>query len=164
MGILTIQLLVTTLVCLAPMLSDSFKNFQLKNLGLLWTCLALNLVSCFAVVCYKSLARKVPTNYILLSIFTLTESYIVSFICSTYDSNTVLMAAIMTVGMTTAITLYAVTTKKDFTMMGGSLFIFAMAFLLFAIFMIFMPYNPVLDKIYCVLGVVLYGFYLIYDV
>ncbi len=36
----------------------------------------------YAIYCYPSNAKKVPTNYILLLVFTLCESYIVSFACS----------------------------------------------------------------------------------
>lgn len=40
----------------------------------------------------------------------------------------------MTLGITLALTYYACTTKTDFTMMGGSLFIFGMALFLFGLF------------------------------
>jgi len=46
----------------------------------------------------------------------------------------VLMAAIMIFGITAALTLYACTTKTDSTMMGGTLFVLAMALFLFGLF------------------------------
>ena len=77
------------------------------------------------------MARQVPTNYILLGIFTLSESYIVSFICGLTNPEVVLVAAIMTLGITCSLTYYALTTKSDFTMAGATLFIVGMAFALF---------------------------------
>ena len=44
--------------------------------------------------------------------------------CSRFNPQTVLIAAIMTLGITFSITIYAIFTKTDITMKGGSLFIF----------------------------------------
>lgn len=81
------------------------------------------------------------------------------------DPKLVMIAAVMTLGITASLTLYALTTKTDFTMMGASLFICGMALLLFGLFAGFLGgMTPVTNVIYCTLGVVLYGFYLVYDV
>jgi len=69
----------------------------------------------------------------------------------------------MTLGITVALTLYAVTTKTDFTMMGATFFILGMALMLFGIFLGFYS-NKLMNIIYCVFGIILYGFYLVYDV
>ena len=52
---------------------------------------------------------------ILLGIFTLTESWMVSSICGFYDASAVLQAAIATAGATCGLTLFAWKTKYDFT-------------------------------------------------
>ncbi len=62
-------------------------------------------------MCYKSVARSVPINYILLGAFTvliyyndkICESIIVSFSCALSDPELVLMAAVMTAGIHTLI-------------------------------------------------------------
>ena len=129
--------------------------------------LGLNICTCFAIFCYSSLARKVPTNYILLSIFTLSESYIVSAFASQYSPDTVLAAALLTLSITLALTFYATTTKSDFTMMGGALFIISMAFIMMGLLMWMLggrEKGSMWNIVYCTLGVILYGFYLIYDV
>jgi len=43
----------------------------------------------------------------------------------------------MTLGMVLSLTYYALTTKTDVTMMGATLFILSMAFLMFGIFTMF---------------------------
>ena len=90
------------------------------------------------------------------------ESYEVGFICSEYDPQTVLTAAIMTLGVTIALTLYAFTTKGDFTMYGGLLFV-AGFILLMVGFMMKFTNNSYLNLAYSVFGVILYSIYLIYD-
>ena len=54
-----------------------------------------------------------------MTIFTFSESYLVSFTCINSDPTFVLIAAIMTLGITFSITVYALTTKSDFTIYGG---------------------------------------------
>ena len=87
----------------------------------------------------------------------------VSFVCSNSDPDLVFIASVMTLGITVALTLYAVTTKTDFTMMGATFFILGMALMLFGIFLSFYS-NKLMNIIYCVFGIILYGFYLVYDV
>lgn len=95
-------------------------------------------------------------------------SYVVSATCSQVKdssengSKIVLIAAVMTLGIVVALTLYAMTTKKDFTMLGGFLFCFSMTLLIFGIFVAF-SYSDTAYVIYCGLAVLLYSFYLIYD-
>lgn len=57
---------------------------------------------------------------ILLGIFTLGESYLVSSITSIYEPESVLMSAVATAGATVGITFYAMTTKSDFTKLAHS--------------------------------------------
>ena len=83
--------------------------------------------------------------------------------CSVSDPELVMIAAVMTLGITASLAVYALTTKTDFTMMGASLFIFGMALLLFGMFLALF-HNRLLHILYCVFGVVLYGFYLVYDI
>ena len=72
------------------------------------------------------------------------------------------MAAAMTLGITVSLTIYAMTTKTDMTVMGSTLFILLGGLILFGIFaMIFR--DKILIVLYCILAVILYGYYLIYD-
>ena len=72
-------------------------------------------------------------------------------------------AALMTAGVTFALTLYACTTKTDFTICGGLFFILAMVALLITIsswiFTFGAWYHPFISGLFCVI----YGLYLIFD-
>lgn len=75
------------------------------------------------------------------------------------------MAALMTLAITASLGLYALTTKSDFTMMGASLFIMATALLLFGLFAgILGGMGNTMSIVYCLIGIVVYGFYLVYDI
>ena len=68
----------------------------------------------------------------------------------------------MTLAVTLALTIYALTTKTDFTMCGGFFFVGTMLLLMFGLFYFIYP-SKVMYNMYCIGGVLLYGFYLIYD-
>lgn len=161
-GILSIQLLITTFLCIFSMTNHSFAKFQIINTWAIWVSGIGSIVIMIAMSCFRQLARKVPTNYILLFIFTAFESYLVSAICAKTNPKLVLMAAAMTCGITIALTFYACTTKSDFTVCGSLLFVLGMILLLFSIFAIF-THNKIFHIIISCFGVLLFSFYLIYD-
>lgn len=163
-GVLCCQLLITILFCLAAMYSSSYASFMFSTAGfaLLICAVVMTLFIIIALFCFINNARTVPTNYILLFSFTICEAYIVSYSCAVSAREIVFMAAVMTLGITVALTIYAMFTKTDFTYCGGALFIFGMCFLLVGIFLLFTN-NAVLHVIYSAIGVCFYGIYLIYD-
>jgi len=158
-GILTAQLLITVLMASLTFL-PSVKLFCLQNMWLFWTCLILSICVIIPLLCFPKLAKTVPTNYILLAIWTFCEAYLVSVCCSTYEPKIVLSAAALTCAVTIALTIYAFTTETDFTFMGGMLYVSLCLLLGFGILSIFVP---ALKLLYCVAGVLLYSIYLIYD-
>lgn len=163
-GILTLQLILTVFLCVLAMFSTKYYSFMQSSAGIAFLILAIifSFVISIMLSCCKSMARNVPTNYILLTIFTFCEGYIISYSCAAVDKKIVFMAAVMTLGITFALTLYAMTTKTDFTFYGGILFVCGMAMLLITLFMMFTS-NPFLHVLFSGLGVILYGIYLIYD-
>lgn len=116
-----------------------------------------------AILCCKSVARKVPVNYILLLIFTLCQAFYFSVITTMYTASSVLAAAGMTSFMTVAITFYACTTKTDFTACGGLFFCIFIGVFLLSFVSIFMSFVAWWHPFMCALMVIIYGLYLIYD-
>ncbi len=113
--------------------------------------------------CFTQYARTVPTNYILLIIFTLCEAYMVSRACAYVNNpNVVLMAATMTCGIVFALTLFACVTDTDFTVFGGILFCLSIAFFFFSFFAMFTS-NKLIHTVISALAVLLFSVYLIYD-
>jgi hypothetical protein len=161
-GLLTCQLLFTVLMCIISMTSKSFLNFQVEYYGLFIFFMVLNMVIMITLFCFPHTSKVVPYNYILLGLFTFSESWIVSAMCGMTSPKIVFMAAVMTLGITVALTLYAITTKTDFTVYGGLMYLLGMGLLLFGIFAFFTD-NKIINIIICLISVVILGIYLIYD-
>ena len=120
------------------------------------------LVLVCTLFCVPSVAKKVPTNYYLMLAFTLCEAYSIAFCCAVVnDAKTVLAAMAITAAIVISLTIYAITTKKDFTVMGGMMFVVSACFLMFGMFTIFWGYYARI--LYCSLGLILFGLYLIID-
>jgi protein lifeguard len=113
--ILGIQLMVTTSFVIFNMANEAFAQFQLENQAVFWVALVVSIISLIVLICVPGMATKSPWNVLLLSVFTLAESYMVSMICSLYTPESVLNAAVATLGATVGLTLYAVKTKSDFS-------------------------------------------------
>eukprot|EP01015_Nassula_variabilis_P010447 TRINITY_DN1838_c0_g2_i1.p1 TRINITY_DN1838_c0_g2~~TRINITY_DN1838_c0_g2_i1.p1 ORF type:complete len:183 (-),score=15.73 TRINITY_DN1838_c0_g2_i1:4-552(-) len=121
--ILSCQLGLTVLITIWGMYDIAFKKFMVQHPGVFFLALALSVIVFYALACYTSVARTVPWNYVLLIVFTVCESYIVAHICAATKPDLVVMAAVMTLGICLSLLVYALTTKTDFTTMGGALFV-----------------------------------------
>lgn len=161
-GVLICQLGFTILICLLPMFIPSFLNFQLNNMFIFILAIILSIASSILLICIPSLSRTVPYNYLLLSLFTLCEAYIISILCGISSKEIVLTAALMTLAVVVGLTIYAFKTKTDFTLLGSLLFIFSAIMLVFGIVIIFTD-NNILHLIYSGVGVFLFSIYLVYD-
>ena len=161
-GILSVELIWTSLFVLLPVLSDDVRLFMRAQIWLYIMAAICMIVLMIVLMCVRSLSRSVPTNYILLFLFTSSFAYCVAAITAFYPPLIVLAAALMTAAIVVALTIYAFTTKTDFTYMGGCLMFMGLG-LMFACLMLFLWNIPALTTSICVLLILLYGLYLIYD-
>lgn len=159
-GILSMQLILTTFMCFLSITSQSYAKFQNTHPALLWVALIGSIIVILAICCIPGMSRTVPTNYILLLLFTIFEGYIVSAACSMTNPRIVLMAAAMTCAITIALTVYAWTTKSDFTVCGSMLFLASCCLLILGIFAMFFKFMHV---VVATMGIFLYSIYIIYD-
>ena len=159
-GILSMQLILTTFMCLISITSPSYASFQKTHPGFIWLSMIGSILILLAICCIPGMSRKVPANYILLFTFTLFEGYMVSAACSMTNPKLVLMAAAMTCAITIALTVYAWTTKTDFTVCGSLLFLSACCLLIMSLFAMFFKF---LHVVVATLGIFIYSIYIIYD-
>ena len=159
-GILGTQLSLTAFTCALPMIAPETASY-FRHPAVFYTSLVMQIVLTCALFCVRSLSRTVPINYILLFMFTMAESHLVSAICTLYDPQTVFMAASMTAALVVGLTLYAMTTKTDFTFMYSFGVSFLVCMLSMSLFLIFSAFN--MRIIYCAFGVLLFSIYLIAD-
>lgn len=160
--ILSAQMIMTTLFVLIAFLVSGFRVFQRTHTWIPIAASVITIIIVYALACFRSVARSVPINYILLAIFTLAESYVVSFIASRYDPNTVLIAASLTAIIVISLTLYAIFTKTDFTTCGGVLLVCSVGLFFGSIIGIFLKSN-VYNMIIAVVSAIIFGIYLVFD-
>lgn len=159
-GILSLQLLITS-VFVGLTFFREVKYFMYENIGLFWAAMGLSLLIIFSLLCFPSLFRTFPANYIILFVWTVCEAYMVGTASAFNPPEIVLTAALLTALVTFSLTLYACTTKTDFTFLGGFLFVVTTIMIFWGIF--YLIFGFFLYTVYCVLGVILYSVYLIFD-
>ncbi|XP_071789239.1 protein lifeguard 2-like isoform X2 [Asterias amurensis] len=163
--ILTLQLAVTFgTVCLFFFV-EPVRTYVLGSPGLYWASYGVFLVVYIVLACCGEFRRKTPHNYIALTIFTISLSYLTGTIACTYyetGGQTVLIALAITGGVTVGVTLFSIQTKYDFTSCGGFLFIFSWSLFLFGFIAIF-TYSQILYTVYAWLAALLFTLFLAYD-
>ena len=162
-GIMGVQTLVTGLFVAYVALNEGSRSFFSEKNPLLYISFVATIGIMYALVCFKSIARAVPTNYILLGIFTICESFIVATIAAEYDPESVLMAAIYAVGLFSILTIYACSTKGDIGCMGPIIMTSVILGFLTLFLVILFP-SRTMTLIFCWVGLIITCIYVIYDV
>jgi len=161
-GILTLQIIITFSFAVLSLNSPALAAFMMTNSWLVILSLVLSLVALYSLVCFVDFQRRVPYNYLMLLLFTVCEAYIVGYFCLGFPANNVYEAAFMACALCVGLTIYACLTKTDFTLWGGFLFLAGLTFVIGgAILLIFR--TPLIMVIFDCIGLILFGFYLIYD-
>ena len=165
MEFIKVQLLITTIMTLFSLYSESYFLFQIQHIGLFYVAVVLALIIEIYIFCCEG-GRKFPQNMVLTFLFTLCEGYIVSFVASitgkTSGNGVVFMAAFMTLMIAVACTFYAIYSKEDYTTSSALLVVLSIALLVLFIIMLFTD-SPFIHALYCCIGTFLFGCYLVID-
>lgn len=172
-GILSAQLAFTIII--GGIVMQTGQSLMKYNPGLvmflLFGSLAMSVVMMCVFMCKPGLMRQTPTNYVLLGLFTLAESVMVGFICTTYTQESVLICLAMTALVVVALTVFACQTKYDFTGMGPYLFAAIMVLLGLSLCLSIAgmtglgasPAFKAVRLVYAALGALLFSVYIVYD-
>ena len=165
-GIVTFQLIFSFSFILFCQ-TKSIKNFIAHNEGF---CILLFSISTIAFIisvciisCNRELARKVPTNYILLFCVTLAESVLSAAAAIKYPLEIVIAAIILTIAASVGIICYTLKTKRDLSYCGMTLFALISQLLFFGFLNLIFRSN-FLNLVYTFLSTLMFGLYLVYDV
>ena len=142
--------------------ADCFARFMRDHKWLLYVSIAVNLVAYYVMVYVRAASREIPANYILLLIHTLTQGYSVSYMATLYDPASVFMAVVLTAVTAVALTAYAYTTKRDFTVRRGLLFVIVGVSCAAVLFLTFCYDKWVRVGVFAAAAVIL-SVYLVYD-
>ena len=111
--------------------------------------------------------RSYPTNLLFLGGFTALEAYTISVIVAVYRDRgrggAVMQAAILTLGIFLALTLFACQTKYDFTSWMPYLFGGLWALVLFGFVAAFFPYKSTTELIFGAAGALIFSGYILVD-
>lgn len=162
-GIVAYQMIILFLVVLLGFLNKSFRIWLLTSYSI-YILAFIIFMSCLVAPIFKpQLYQKVPTNYIILTLFTLSYSWWIAEFTVRFTPTSVLVALGLTVLVTLALTLYALFTKEDYTLMGGTLFISLFLLIIISFIFAFIAI-PLLYLLLIFAGLILFSAYLLYDV
>eukprot|EP00882_Tetradesmus_deserticola_P001370 GHRQ01001485.1.p1 GENE.GHRQ01001485.1~~GHRQ01001485.1.p1 ORF type:complete len:249 (+),score=111.97 GHRQ01001485.1:220-966(+) len=162
-GLLTVQLAITAGVTALFIGSPSVKSYVYSNQWTFWAAFGTSLGLVLLLSFWEQARRQHPLNLVFLFAFTAAEAVLVGTISSMYNTDVVLIAALLTVGMTACLSLYATQTKRDFTAAGGIMFSLLFALIGAGLLSIFIR-NRVMDIVVSGVGAALFGAYIVFDV
>ncbi|XP_044143981.1 protein lifeguard 2 [Bufo gargarizans] len=165
-SILSLQLLVTVAIVALFTFSDPVKEYVQENPGWYWASYAVFFITYLVLACCTGPRRHFPWNLILLSIFTLSMSYITGMLSSYYNTTSVIVCLGITALVCLTVTLFSYQTKVDFTSYHGVLFTLVMVLLISGLFLVILipfQYVPWLHAVYAVLGAIVFTMFLAFD-
>lgn len=170
-GILAVQLLISTIFVLIGTFFVYLRDLDktLQSIFLAGAIISIVLIYTMVIAIVCCVGRTFPVNYICLFIFTLAESFLLMLFSAKYTPTSVLLALAMTAAATIGISIYAMTTKTDFTPWVGVLWMVLFGFIVFSILFLFFiyPLNKQTNKTYyyfgCIVGLIIYSIYLVLD-
>lgn len=163
LGMVSVQLLITVMIGYWVVTSRPLQHQLLSSLPVLLGIYLAPFIILMVLFCSESARYTYPCNLLLLLAFTIAESFAVGLASLQYNTNIVLMAMAVTGGLTLTLTLYALTTKSDLTVMGSMLYSLLVV-LLVASFAQFFLHLRLLDIVVSGGGALLFSAYIVYDV
>lgn len=162
-GIVGYQMIILFVFVFIAYSFPSFRSLLLTSRFYFYLFLIISLLFLLIPIFKPDTFRKVPLNYFILTLFTLSYSWCIAAIVVGYTKQSVLYALFLTAITVFSLACYAITTKKDFTIYGGTLFAALIIFIIGTTIFYFIDIRLyVMIEIY--VGLILFSMYLIYDI
>lgn len=165
-ALLSCQLLLT--FGLAAVVQSMSPLWRSEHQWLMGVSMMVTMITLCAMSCCRDVCREYPKNYCILFAFTFFEGILIGFVSSAYTAGSVTMCVGITAAIFMGLTLFAWTTKTDFTGYGPYLFGALMAFMMFgfvmsimSMFGVYMP--PGMMMMYNFCGVFIFVMYIVFD-
>eukprot|EP00055_Hartaetosiga_balthica_P005400 m.15779 g.15779 ORF g.15779 m.15779 type:complete len:256 (+) comp4523_c0_seq1:61-828(+) len=159
-GIVAAQLTLTTIFSVIASLSPTAKAFVQTNESLL----TISMLGSFAsLISLFFLRKSYPSNFLLLSIFTFFESYLVAAIVTFYEGESVLQAFVLTACVVVGLTMYTFQTKRDFTIMHTFLVTALWMLIGLGFIMAVFPPSELVSLVYGFVGAAVFSLFIIVD-
>lgn len=135
-----------------------------SNSWFLIVAIVASFVILLTLLCVPGVKDMYPMNLVFLFLFTICEGFVVGAVAGTYDLDEVVLAAVITVGITVGLTLFALQTKIDFTIFSGILFSILLVLVMAGVIALFFPESRTFSLLYSSVAALLFSAYLVYDV
>jgi hypothetical protein len=174
-SILTLQLVVTFIPVLAltiyrsnPENDEQMIQYMAQNSGGVIAALIISIVFMITLSimlsCCENVRRTHPWNMICLGLYTLATTVLVTFITIAYSTDAVGYAMGFTVVITLGLTIFAIQTKIDFTVLYQLGFALLLILLLFGFSLaITGTHNGVASRVYAALGTLIFALFIVID-
>jgi len=162
-GVIIYQIILTAIVIYLGFVIPAFRAYLLYSPSLYFINVIITFTCILLPLCCRNIYNKVPINYIILTIFTLSLSWVIGGEVCTYTPTSVLGVLFLTFVVVTTLIIYAWTSKKDFTMLGGILSTSLILLIFSSLFYFFFPI-PLLYIVIVYGSLILFSIYLIYDI
>jgi FtsH-binding integral membrane protein len=158
-GILSVQLLFTTIISVGFLTIEPLKNLAETNQWIVMLFAIASIVLIFAMA-FKS--QEYPINYILLGAFTFCESFLVGTVVTYYKVGSVIEAFALTCAVTVALTVYTFQSKRDFSSWGAGLFAALWVLILLSFMQLFFQ-GEIVERGIAGAGAILFSLFIIFD-
>ncbi|XP_062435445.1 protein lifeguard 3 [Rhea pennata] len=165
-AIISLQLLVTVGIIAVFTFVSPVRSFVQRNVAIYYASYAVFLVTYLVLACCQGPRRRFPWNIILLSIFTLAMGFMTGTIASTYRTNAVLIAMLITAIVAIIVTVFCFQTKVDFTSCPGLFCVLGIVVMVTGIvtaIVLSFKYVPWLHMLYAAIGAIAFTLFLAYD-
>lgn len=161
-GIILYQIIISAIFVLFAINNSAFKKLLLTSYTLYFLSIFLSFFCILLPLCFPKIYQKVPINYIVITIFTLSISWTLAMVVCLYSVKSVIIAFFLTFITVLSLTVYAWRTEKDFTVYGGTLFVGLILLFFISIIYMIIPIR-LIYLIYIYSSLILFCIYLIYD-
>lgn len=167
-GILVVQLLYTAAICSVMMFVPAVRNGALSFAIHHPNVLQITLLVClFSSLCWLRIAKdRYPQNVVACAVFVTFISINVGLTCAIYYAagagKLILLSVLITAAMFLGLSSYAWLSSADFEYMRGFLFAALLGVLILGIVQCFL-HLPWLEILYCILGILVFSGYIVYD-
>ena len=163
-GILTMQLLCTAFFCVLGVSSNGYAAFVHTHSWTIAFAGIASFVLLLSLLCFKDVY---PKNLLLLSGFTLCESYLVGAVCAMSaeagNGDAVAFAGIATFVLFVGLTAYVNTSGRDFSFLRMSLYSCLYYMLLYSLFSWVFHFSAGGELLYSCFAAAVFSLYIVYD-
>ncbi|XP_017117264.1 protein lifeguard 1 isoform X1 [Drosophila elegans] len=160
--ILLLQMITSLVVITALTIDKQVRLGVAKSTWMFLLALFTVVAILVTLACNENLRRRSPLNLLFLSAFTIAESFLLAIAACRFAPMEIFIAVLITAAVCLGLTLFALQTRYDFTMMGGFLLSSLIILLLFGILTIFVG-GGLFTYVYASISALLFSVYLVYD-